>query len=165
MKKVLLAATAATFYVCALTAAIAIDFPVQDQHITQHNRHQRSTTDVTIQGDGTITASSRFENAKQLDGDHYTAVVVVLGTDRQPLAVIKQTKGVNARGWGRTQVVLDTTTGKIPPNLLNQIGAIEIQHGFWDSRNDQEWWRKAIQVGGQIAQIMQGEGSGFAVRN
>ncbi|HEV7252005.1 MAG TPA: hypothetical protein VGN97_02745 [Mesorhizobium sp.] len=134
-----------------------LSFPYQDSKPTQINRHQAAESTVRITADGLFRVDSRFTNAKQLDGDHFVTIVTAYSGEK-PVAIIKQIKGLNARGWGGTVEQRDSTQGTIPSNALAQIDRVTIEHGLYDWVDDSLVWKV---IGETVKEFLRNKDSGF----
>lgn len=141
---VLLMAAIAGASSTALSADIK-KLPHRDKFETKYEDKQYAYTNVLIEGSGQVNVDTKFSNGKVIDGDTFIAVTLFMGSGSEVVAVMRQQKGLNAAGVGKTQKGVVESKGVIPSSRLSELTRVEAHYARKDKYPDRKVW-EAIQI-------------------
>lgn len=116
-------------------------------------------TNVTVDADGTVNATTKFTNGKHYDGDHFVAQVVVYGPNNVPLLGLSYGAGINATGgFGSANEAIVSKSGILDAGMIDDVVWIGVRHFQVDGRDDKKIWEVIGQIVEAIFEANSGDG-------
>ncbi len=111
---------------------------------------QDVTIKFTLNPDGTGVFIGRFSNGKKIDGDHMYAKVTLVDAAGNIVGIGQHRVGINAAGWGKTKVRLESREFNIGPENAARVVSVIYDVGHFQGVDDAAFWKKVVDVGGLL---------------
>ncbi|CAM4256367.1 hypothetical protein [Palleronia rufa] len=149
-------ALAVSVSVVLSTAAAAQDLPGHWKYASEINDSQFGYTDVHIDANGRVAATTLFSNGSRLDGDHFVARIVVFAEDDTPLLGMQYGAGINATGgFGSANETRVGEEAVLDPGLANLVASVGVAHSTRDAVDDAAFWEKVGDIARTLWQAYQ----------